>query len=251
MEDPREMMSSPPTIYDVARLAGVSIASVSRVLNGRRNPRAETRERVFRGGAERGFVPDGAARALSGSLKEVVGVVIRRVRWVPTSEGGFAEEDESLIFTDVINRGIEFAAQRQGFNLLVASVDVDDHDVGGRLMALARKSDGLILHDRLLEPDQLEQLSRRVPVVTLANVTAPTTVNVHGDNRAGMRELAGHLLADHGYRSLAYLAGLADSPDSLARGETIAAQAADVGATLLTGPQWQGNYYASGGAPGI
>src|SRR5258708_7553459 len=136
MADTREMMSSPPTIYDVARVAGVSIASVSRVLNGRRNPREETRERVLQAVAELGFVPDGAARALSGSLKEVVGVVIRRVRWVPTSEGGFAEEDESLIFTDVINRGIEFAAQRQGFNLLVASVDVDDHDVGGRLIAL-------------------------------------------------------------------------------------------------------------------
>jgi len=107
MADIREVMSAPPTIYDVARVAGVSIASVSRVLNGRRNPREETRERVLQAVAELGFVPDGAARALSARLKEVVGVVIRRVRWVQTSEGGFAEEDESLIFTDVINRGIE------------------------------------------------------------------------------------------------------------------------------------------------
>ncbi len=248
MADTGEMMSAPPTIYDVARVAGVSIASVSRVLNGRRNPREETRERVLQAVAELGFVPDGAARALSARLKEVVGVVIRRVRWVPTSEGGFAEEDESLQFTDVINRGIELAAQRRGFNLLVASVDVDDHDVSGRLLALARKSDGLILHDRLLEPAELEQLSRRVPIVTLANVATRSTVNVHGDNQAGMRGLAGHLLADHGYRSLAYLAGLADSPDSVARRETIAAEAARHGANLLTGPQWQGNYYASGGA---
>jgi LacI family transcriptional regulator len=248
MADTREMPSTPPTIYDVARMAGVSIASVSRVLNGRRNPREETRERVLQAVAELGFVPDGAARALSARLKEVVGVVIRRVRWVPTSEGGFAEEDESLIFTDVINRGIELAAQRQGFNLLVASVDVDDREVSGRLLALARKSDGLILHDRLLEPDELEQLSRRVPVVTLANVATPTTTNVHSDNQSGMRELARHLLAGHGYRTLAFVAGLGDSPDSLARGETVAAEAAAAGARLLTGPRWQGNYYASGGA---
>ncbi len=248
MADTREMMSTPPTIYDVARVAGVSIASVSRVLNGRRNPREETRERVLQAVAELGFVPDGAARALSARLKEVVGVVIRRVRWVQSSEGSFAEQDESLMFTDVINRGIELAAQRQGFNLLLSSVDVDDHDHSGRLLALARKSDGLILHDRVLEPGQLEQLSRRVPVVTLANVATPTTANVHGDNQSGMRELARHLLASHGYRTLAFVAGLADSPDSLARGETIAAEAAAVGATLLTGPQWQGNYYASGGA---
>jgi len=242
------MADTPPTIYDVARMAGVSIASVSRVLNGRRNPREETRERVLQAVAELGFVPDGAARALSGRLKEVVGVVIRRVRWVQSSEGEFAEQDESLIFTDVINRGIEIAAQYQGFNLLLSSVDVDDHDVSGRLLALARKTDGLILHDRMLEPDELEQLSRRVPVVTLANVPTPTTTNVHSDNAAGMRELGRHLLADHGYRTLAFVAGLADSPDSVARGETIAAEAAAAGATLLTGPQWQGNYYASGGA---
>jgi LacI family transcriptional regulator len=248
MADIREVMSAPPTIYDVARVAGVSIASVSRVLNGRRNPREETRERVLQAVAELGFVPDGAARALSARLKEVVGVVIRRVRWVQTSEGGFAEEDESLQFTDVINRGIELAAQRQGFNLLVASVDADDHDVSGRLLALARKSDGLILHDRLLEPAELEQLSRRVPIVTLANVPTQTTTNVHSDNQAGMRDLARHLLRDHGYQTLAFVAGLADSPDSVARGETIAAEAAAAGATLLTGPQWQGNYYAAGGA---
>jgi LacI family transcriptional regulator len=243
-----EMAHTPPTIYDVARMAGVSIASVSRVLNGRRNPREETRERVLHAVAELGFVPDGAARALSGRVKEVVGVVIRRVRWLQSSEGEFAEQDESLIFTDVINRGIEIAAQRQGFNLLLSSVDVDDHDVSGRLLALARKSDGLILHDRMLEPDELEQLSRRVPVVTLANVATPTTTNVHSDNSAGMRDLARHLLADHSYRTLAFVAGLADSPDSVARGETLAAEATAAGATLLTGPQWQGNYYASGGA---
>src|SRR6202020_3348185 len=72
---------SAPTIYDVARLAGVSIASVSRVLNGQRNPRPETQDRVLQAVAELGFVPDGAARALSVRLKEVVGVVVRRVRW--------------------------------------------------------------------------------------------------------------------------------------------------------------------------
>ncbi len=248
MADTRETGHTPPTIYDVARVAGVSIASVSRVLNDRRNPREETRQRVLQAVAELGFVPDGAARALSGRLKEVVGVVIRRVRWVATSDGGFAEEDESLQFTDVINRGVELAAQRRGFNLLLSSVDVDDHDVSGRLLALARKCDGLILHDRVLDPDQLDQLSRRVPIVTLANVATQTTTNVHSDNASGMRDLARHLLADHGYRSLAYLAGLADSPDSLARWETIAAEAAQSGALLMAGPQWQGNYYAAGGA---
>jgi LacI family transcriptional regulator len=87
-----------------------------------------------------------------------------------------------------------------------------------------------------------------VPIVTLANVATPTTVNVHSDNTSGMQDLARHLLGDHGYRSLAYIAGLADSPDSLARRETLEAEAAAFGAMMMTGPQWQGNYFAAGGA---
>jgi len=94
-----------PTIYDVASHAGVSIASVSRVLNGQRSPRADTVARVMAAVRELGFVPDGAARALSNGLKEVVGVVFRRGGETP-----FADEEESLLFIDVINRGIELAA---------------------------------------------------------------------------------------------------------------------------------------------
>ena len=66
-------MSAAPTIYDVARAAGVSIASVSRVLNGQRNPRPETRDRVLAAVAELGFAPDGAARALSARFKRSSG----------------------------------------------------------------------------------------------------------------------------------------------------------------------------------
>jgi LacI family transcriptional regulator len=241
--------SQPPTIYDVARVAGVSIASVSRVLNGQRNPRADTKERVLAAVAELGFVPDGAARALSARLKEVVGVVLRRPQWHPDSQ--FLDEDESLQFPDMINRGMEFVAQRHGFDLLVRSVDLDEPDAGRRIFALARKSDGLILHDLVLSPDQLDQLSRQVPVVTLAGTPTPTTANVHGDNEAGMRELARHLIVDHGYRTLGFLAGHEGSPDSLARARTLAEEAAAEGATLVQGDQWRGSYQAAGGAQAI
>jgi LacI family transcriptional regulator len=241
--------TQPPTIYDVARVAGVSIASVSRVLNGQRNPREDTKERVLAAVAELGFVPDGAARALSARLKEVVGVVMRRPQWHPESQ--FLDEDESLQFPDMINRGMEIVAQRHGFDLLVRSVDLDEPDAGRRIFALARKSDGLILHDRVLSPDQLDQLSRQVPVVTLAGTPTPTTANVHGDNEAGMRELARHLIADHGYRTLGFLAGHEGSPDSLARARTLAEEVAAADATLVQGNQWRGSYNASGGAAAI
>jgi LacI family transcriptional regulator len=241
-------LSAAPTIYDVARAAGVSIASVSRVLNGQRNPRQETRDRVLAAVAELGFAPDGAARALSARFKEVVGVIVRRPWRVDTDEDLFSAEAESLQYPDLINRGIEAAAQRRGFDLLIRSVGIAEHDAGGRTLALARKSDGLILHDRVLEPGEMDRLSRQLPIVTLAGYATPTTANVHGDNKAGMRALARHLLRDHGYPTLAYLGGYADSPDSIERCEVLVAEAAAVGATLDYGPEWQGHYFASGGA---
>ena len=237
-----------PTIYDVARHAGVSIASVSRVLNGRRNPLPDTRDRVLQAVSELGFIPDGAARALSVRLKEVVGVVIRRPTVTATEGGIFEDEEESLQFPDLINRGIEVAAQRRDFNLLVSSVDVDGHDETRRIFALARKSDGLILHDRVLGPGQLERLSHTVPVVTLAGTATPTTANVGGDNLGGMRDLAAHLVGDHGYGSVAYLGGHADSPDNLARSGALERAVTAAGASFISGPQWQGNYCAAGGA---
>jgi LacI family transcriptional regulator len=240
--------STVPTIYDVARAAGVSIASVSRVLNGRRNPRPETRDRVLQAVSELGFIPDGAARALSVRLKEVAGVIIR-LPWASRDpEDLFADEEDSLQFPDMINRGIAEAAQRRGFDILVRSVDLDEHDPGGRILTLARKSDGIILHDRVLEPDQLVWLARQVPVVTMAGVGTPMTANVRSDNTAGMRDLARHLLHDHGYRSISYIGGYVDSPDSIARFGSLAAEVADAGAEFLDGPEWQGNYTAGGGA---
>ena len=258
-----------PTIYDVARAAGVSIASVSRVLNGRRNPGSEIRDRVQRAVTELGYVPDSAARALSVRLKEVVGVVMRRplsagtpipAPVLPAGAAGawdtagllgydaFADETESLQFHDMLNRGVEKAAQRRGFDLLLRSVDNTDHDAGRRVLAVARKSDGLILHDGLLNPGQIDEISRQIPIVTLAGIPSPTTANVGSDNVSGMRALARHLLYDHGYSTLGYLSGYSDSPDSQTRLQTLATEAAAAGAVLHTGPQWQGNYYAAGAA---
>lgn len=231
------------TIYDVASHAGVSIASVSRVLNGQGSPRPETRERVMRAVRELSFVPDGAARALSNGLKEVIAVVFRR-----GDEKHFEDESESLLFIDVINRGIEVAAQRRGFDLLMSSVGLHDENVPARLAAIAGKADGLILHDRMLSAAAIARLAEVVPIVTLAGTPTPASMNVRCDNESGMRALVRHLAVDHGYRSLAYLAGNFDSPDNQARARAFQAEAAAVGARVHGGPDWQGDYSAAGGA---
>src|SRR5581483_9437768 len=100
-EDDGRLGTGAPTIYDVARVAGVSIASVSRVLNEARNTRPDTRDKVLQAVAELGFAPDGAARALSARLKEVVGVIERRPAPPLTGladDDVFADEAESLQF---------------------------------------------------------------------------------------------------------------------------------------------------------
>ena len=229
------------TIYDVASRAGVSIASVSRVLNGQGSPRVETRERVMRAVRELGFVPDGAARALSNGLKEVVAVVFRRGEETP-----FEDEDESLLFIDVINRGIEVAAQRRSFDVLMSSVGIHDANVPTRLAAIAGKADGLILHDRMLSAVAIARLAEVVPIVTLAGSPTPAAMNVRCDNASGMRALVRHLVIDHGYRTVAYLAGRADSPDNRARARAFQAEAAASGARIQSGPAWQGDYSSSG-----
>src|SRR6202034_2615954 len=101
--------------------------------------------------------------------------------------------------------------------------------------AIARKSDGLILHDGVLEPGQIDEISRQTPIVTLAGLPSRTTANVGSDNVAGMRALARHLLYDHGFTTLGYLSGYSDSPDSQARLQTLGAEAAVAGQLLRRG----------------
>src|ERR1700730_1649338 len=231
------------TIYDVASRAGVSIASVSRVLNGLGTPRADTRERVMRAVHELSFVRDSTAPPLSNGLKEVVGVVFRR-----GDEAHFEDEDETFLFIDVINRGIDVAAQRRGFDVLMSSVGFNDVNAATRIAGMAGKADGLILHDRMLSAAGIARLAGVVPIVTLAGSPTRGSMNVRCDNEAGLRSLVRHLANDHGYRSLAYLSGRADSPDNRARARAFKVEASAAGAKTQAGADWQGNYSALGGA---
>ena len=193
-------------------------------------------------------MPDGAARALSSRLKEIVAVVYRRAPVEPTGDPVFEDEADNLAFVDVINRGIEATAQRRGYDLLLSSVDVHDHAPGLRIAGLAGKSDGILLHDRVLTPSGIVRLADRVPVVTLAGTPTRASVNVGGDNAGGMHVLITHLIEAHGCRSIAYLSGHTDSPDSVLRARIVHETAARYGVAVEAGAQWAGTYSATGGA---
>jgi LacI family transcriptional regulator len=184
----------------------------------------------------------------SAGIKEIVGVVYRRVPGAPTSGSGSGEDTENLQFVHVFDQGVEIAAWRDGFSVLSGSVDGNDKNVIRRLLELARKCDALIMLGLgFMEPGELDLLASQVPLVTLGGPVTPQGASVRGDNAAGMRELARHLVHDHGYHTLAYLAGNADCPDNADRRNALAAVAGAAGIELLDGPDWQGSYYPHGG----
>ena len=90
------------TLYDVARLAGVSTATVSRVVHGQDRVRESTRARVRQAIEELGYVPDGAAQSLSRRRKDVIGLVC-----VEREVDHIDIENVGLLYYDEVLRGVE------------------------------------------------------------------------------------------------------------------------------------------------
>src|SRR5947209_3546936 len=97
-------MGSKLTIEDIARLAGVSKATVSRVLNRKTNVDAETRERVLRVIREKKFVPSITASGLAGGRSRLIGVLAPPLTWptVPEIMHGVAEVIERTSYEVVL-----------------------------------------------------------------------------------------------------------------------------------------------------
>ena len=234
--------SSPVTIYDVAERAGVSIATVSRVVNGHRSIRPDTQERVLRAIRELGFVPNSAARGLSSGSKKVIGLVFARV---PSEDELLELEEETLLFTDSVIRGAEYAAQSNGYSLLLHGTR--RATAADAIASLTSACDGLILADQVLSDRRVAPIARRVPVVLLAGSgRARAAVTVRVDNVGGMKEMAEHLVLVHRRRRLAFLSGAAISPDSQARAASFRATAEALGATVEPDEWWLGDWSSAG-----
>src|SRR6476659_3776905 len=102
------------TIHDVAARAGVSVATVSRVLNGKGVVREETRRQVLEAAKTLRYVPNVAARSLSSRRNQTIGIVL------PDMHGEF--------FSEVI-RGIDLAARRAGYHILVSGSHSDAREM--------------------------------------------------------------------------------------------------------------------------
>ena len=239
--DQADGAGSPPTIYDVAQRAGVSIATVSRVLNGHSYLRPETRDRVLHAVRELRFVPNDSARGLSSRTKKIIGLVFVRH---PAEQDLMQLEQESLLFTDSVIRGAELAAHRCGYSLLLSGVG--DGDTGPAVQALTGRTDGLIILDQVLPERRVAPLAKRFPVVLLAGSgRSRTAATVRVDNVGGMKAVADHLIGGHGYRQLSFLSGIADSPDSASRRTAFTGFAEAMGASCAQGDPWVADYTSS------
>ena len=213
------------TLYDVAGRAGVSIATVSRVLHGQEPVRETTRARVRAAIEELGYVPDGAAQSLARSRKDVIGLVC--VEHTGLKPNQYDIESMSLLFYDEVMRGVEARIRELSWSLLVTFLREDeksgttlpaDGPVQSRLLALSGKVDGLLIGEGVVPPPVLTRLAKRVPVVVVAGDTAQRGVDVvSADNWSGAHALVEHLVADHGRRRLFHVDGPATAPDAEAR----------------------------------
>ena len=124
------MAGSAVTIRDVARLAGFSVASVSRVLNESGKVTDETRESVMKSVNALGYSPNIAARSLSTARSQAIGVVL------PDMHGEF--------FSELV-RGIDRAASESGYLLLLSNIHADPAMADHALAAMRGRVDGVIV----------------------------------------------------------------------------------------------------------
>ncbi|MEU1369638.1 LacI family DNA-binding transcriptional regulator [Streptomyces sp. NPDC005803] len=210
---------SAPTVYDVAERSGVSIATVSRVYRTPESVRAQTRERVLDAARELGYVPSGNARGLASRTTGVLGLCFPDYADPDAEADAEADSDADdavMLYSDQIIRGMERAARRHGYALLIAaSLEGGPESLVAKV---AGRVDGFAVLAQTVPTEDLEVISRRLPVVMLAG---PREID-HLDhivvaNADGQRELTRHLIEDHGLRRLVFVGGDTDSPDAEAR----------------------------------
>ncbi|MGH8823797.1 MAG: LacI family DNA-binding transcriptional regulator [Jiangellaceae bacterium] len=198
---PRPLASSSVTIRDVAAHAGVSIATVSRVLRGTAPVTAATRDRVLASVADLRFTPSPLGRALAEGRHAANGIVF------PDLSGPY--------YADVL-LGYEEAAGELGRSVLILSTHGRDA-APEMVRELAGRVDGLVLLGRTVSDNVITELSERgLPVVLLARPATGAVDSVQAENVESARALTGHLL-DHGHRDLAFLGDPDRSPDTLER----------------------------------
>jgi LacI family transcriptional regulator len=191
----RKQGRRPTTIYSVAQLAGVSIATVSRVLQGTRATSPQTRANVLRAVEELDYVPLQAARSLAVHRHEAHGII------VPDLIGPYYSE---------LLMGYESAAAELGQSVVI--VVAHPSEEATRAVRLSSRVDGIVVANSTITDDAARSLAQRTPVVLLARPTVAGCDAVSAENFVSARALTEHLLG-HGRRLLTFVGDPDGSPD--------------------------------------
>ncbi len=191
-----------PTISDVARRAGVSIATVSRVLNENTPVAPETVARVQAAIAELEFVPRAAARGLASHRTHTLGLVLPEI---------------GLAFFTPLLKGIEDEARQARYDLLIQTTQ-SPNTARPSLRGLGQhNTDGLIIFTNSIEDTELVRLHRNSFPMVLLHQTPPEGIQIPVitmENKLGTRRIVEHLIEHHGYRKIAFLQGPEENEDS-------------------------------------
>jgi LacI family transcriptional regulator len=187
----------------VARTAGVSPSTVSRILNGTAVVSDEKNRAVTDAIAQLGFVPNPVARGLAGGRTLSIGVVTQSI---------------DSPFYGVALRGIERALAAAGYSPLFVSGHWDAAEEARCIEVLrSRRVDGIIVLTGRLSDAALKTCAKSLPVVVTGRTLKATgLVSLNFDNAAGGRMATEHLLA-LGHRRIAFIAGDSLHPDAVDR----------------------------------
>ena len=196
-------MSPRATIRDVAEQAGVSIATVSRVLNDRADVSVETRERVREVARSVGYSADPAARALATQKTRLVAVVVG---------DNAGHRDLSLLFFGKVLAAISRRLGHADYEALLQAVDAEIHQ--------HRFDAAIVIGVDNGDPLLAELVERDVPIVGVdVHISGGRTAFVGSDHADGVRLALAHLFA-LGHRRIAHVAG---ASNTVAGSERIAA----------------------------
>ncbi|MPV36915.1 LacI family DNA-binding transcriptional regulator [Georgenia subflava] len=209
------------TVRSVAQEAGVSVATVSRVMAGAANVSAERREQVLTAAQRLGYQPNQMARSLATGSSRSVGVVVPNL--------------SNPYFYDVI-RGLGRASAAGGYRMVVSDSMEDPAAERDLVEDLLRFVDALVLVAPRQARAQLDALAATAkPAVTLIGPHAAGPLpDATVDNRGGMLALYQHL-AELGHRRVVYLGGPAAALQNTIRQEA-ALEAADLGLEVVVVP---------------
>jgi len=191
---------TPATLYDVSRLSGASIATVSRVFSGKARVSEETRRRVLEAAQRLSYEPSHAARALAGRRTHTLGAIF------PEIASGF--------YADVL-AGIDEVAAESGFDVLASFVGKrrSRPELVKRLLRQGRV-DALIILNLENSSDLKPEAIDRLPIILIDREISGSGLPVVGmDNVGGAEAMIEHLF-EQGHRRIAILTGPKGNYDS-------------------------------------